>query len=162
VEHIVLRCLYTFGMKTPLGWQLCVEKVAVNISWIVYLRVQLLKDMLNLFLNPNTSKSVIKFATHKYRSTDVNDVSITNLFSAFNCAVFKSSVYVCYMWQWVVWRVYWLCWMETGQMWISILWTLCGLFNLDLLCYYSVRRIDTKNRSRLHNDSLPYDGYTIG
>jgi hypothetical protein len=43
----------------------------------------------------------IKVATHKYRSTTVHDVSITTQFSAFNCAVFNSSLYVCYMWQWV-------------------------------------------------------------
>ena len=47
----------------------------------------------------------IKFATHIYRSTAVHDVSITNSFCASNCALFNSSVYVCYMWQWVMWRV---------------------------------------------------------
>jgi len=34
---------------------------------------------------------------------------------------------------------YWLCWMETGQMWIYILWTLCGLLHVavgDVTCYW--------------------------
>jgi hypothetical protein len=62
----------------------------------------------------------IKVATHKYRPTALHDVSITNPFSAFNCAVFNSSLYVCYMWQWVVWRVYWQCCMEAWPKWIFL------------------------------------------
>jgi hypothetical protein len=96
----------------------------------------------------------VKVATNKYRSTALHDVSITNPFSAFNCAMFNSSLYVCYMWQWVMWPVYWLCWMENGQMWISILWTLCGLFNWNVLCHCAVQTEDSitnTNGSRLYN-----------
>jgi len=65
------------------------------------------------------------------------------------------------MWEWVIWQVYWLCWIETGHMWISILWTLCGLFYWNVLCHCAVQREDTlKNSSHYHNGSRLYYGYT--
>jgi len=56
--------------------------------------------------------------------------------------------------------VYWLCWMETGQMWIYILWTICGLFNET---YYAI--VLYKHKKLLiylhcHNGSRLYYGYT--
>jgi hypothetical protein len=89
----------------------------------------------------------IKVATHKYRSTAVHDVSITNSFSAFNCVVFNSTLYVCYMWHWVMWRIFWLCWMETLDIWISITQTLLKLINWDQLRLCSVQSVDTGNNT---------------
>jgi len=97
----------------------------------------------------------IKVATHKYRSTAVHDVSSTQSFCAFNCAVFSSSVFVCYVWDWVMLRVYWLCWIETWQMWVTILLMLCGLFNWNLLGHCSVQRSDT-NKYMFHCRSEIY------
>ena len=96
-----------------------------------------------LFLNLTLFHCTIKVATHIYRSTAVHDVSITQSFCAFNCAVFSSSVYVCYMWDWVMWWVYWLCCVETWQMWVSISQMLFNLCSQNLLGLCSVQRIDT-------------------
>ena len=103
----------------------------------------------------------IKAATHQYRSTAIHDVSITQPFSASNCAVFSSSVYVCYMWDWVMWPVYWLCWIETWQMWISVHWTLCGLLNWYTIVHCcGQRKFIVLNSYHYHNDSQLYYGYT--
>jgi len=93
-----------------------------------------------LFFNLALFHCTITAATHKYRPTFVHDVSITQPFSASNCAVFSSSVYICYMWDWVMWPVYWLCWIETWQMWIYRSWTLCGLLKWNLLGNCSAQR----------------------
>ena len=70
--------------------------------------------------------------------------------------MFNSSVYVCYMWEWVMWRVYWLCWIETGQMWISILWTVCDLVNWNLLYHFSVQTEDTKKIFAIATKTVSY------
>jgi hypothetical protein len=65
------------------------------------------------------------------------------------------------MWEGVIWGVYWLCWIETGQMWISILWSLCGLVNWNLLYHCAVQRVDiVKNISHCHNGIRLYYGYS--
>jgi len=121
------------------------------ICWMIYW----------LFFNLALFHCTIKVATHKYRSTAVHDVSIAQSFCAFNCAVFSIGVFVCYMWDWEMWRVYWLCWIEAWHMWISISWTLCGLFNCNVLCPSSVQTEDTvTNSSHWHHDSPLYYGYT--
>jgi len=114
-----------------------------------------------LFFNLAMFHFTIKAATHKYQPTAVHDVSITQPFSASNCAVFCSSVYVCYMWDWVMWPVYWLCWIETWQMWKYISWTLCGFFNWNTLGHCCGQSDDTVTNSyHYHNDSQLYYGYT--
>ena len=72
--------------------------------------------------------------------------------------MFNSSVYVCYMWEWVMWRVYWLCLIETGQMWISILWTVCALVNWNLLGHCAVL---IENSEKLFPIALMAVGYTM-
>jgi hypothetical protein len=75
--------------------------------------------------------------------------------------VFSSSVYVCYMWDWVMWRVYWLCCVEIWRMCISISWTLCVFLYWHLLCHCSVHTEDTVTYSyHCHNDSRLYCVYT--
>jgi hypothetical protein len=130
-------------MSKHVAVYICYKRcITQYILWMIYW----------LLFNLALFHCTIKDSTYRYRPTAVHDISITISFSAFNCAVFNSSVYVCYMWQWVVWRVYWLYWMETGQMWISILWTLCGLFNWNLLRNCAVQTEDTlKNISHCLN-----------
>ena len=96
-----------------------------------------------LFFNLALFHCTIKVTTHKYRSTAGHGVSIPHPFCASYCPLFDSSVCVCYVWEWEMWRVYWLCWIEIGHMWISILWTLCGLFNWHLLGHSCGQREDS-------------------
>jgi hypothetical protein len=65
-----------------------------------------------------------------------------------------------------MWRVYWLCWMETWHMWISILWTLSSLFNWHPLYHYAVQTEDTLKIIPIgtvalgYTMDIPADGYT--
>ena len=98
---------------SPWGRDLCVETcssiyicykwcITDWICWTIYL----------LFFNLALFHCTITAATHKYRPTAVHDVSINQPFSASNCAVFSSSVYVCYMWEWEMWPLYTSWWIH--------------------------------------------------
>ena len=114
-----------------------------------------------LFLNIALFHCTITAATHKYQPTAVHDVSITQPFCASNCAVFSSSVYVCYVWDWVMWPVYWLCWIETWHMWNSVWWILYGLLNWYTLGHCcGQREFTVMNSYHYHNDSQLYYGNT--
>jgi len=115
-----------------------------------------------LFFNLALFNCTITADTHKYQPTAVYDVSFTKPFSASNCAVLRSSVYVFYVWDCVMWPVYWLCWIATWQMWISISWALFGLLNWFTLGHCcGQRKITVMNNYHYHNDSQLYYGYTI-
>jgi len=114
-----------------------------------------------LFFNLALFHCTITAASHKYRPTAVHDVSNSQPFCASNCAVFSSSVYVCYMWDWEMWRVYWLCCIETWQVWISISWMLCGLLKWNTLGYCcGQREVSFMNSYHYHNGSPLYCVYT--
>ena len=152
---------------SPWEWHLCVETCSSVYIFIYMLQIVYHSTYCgwcvdcSLTLNPGT------LATVSFYLPLVNICPQLYMMSPLLCHLVLSTVHcsaalcVCYMWQCVMWRVYWLCCVETGQMWISVSWAFCGFFKQHLLGHCCGQTKDTVTYSyQCHNDSPLYCVHT--